>query len=127
MATGGTPGIFEGNYRVAYFTASGDVKAEFDLEITRHGRTFDLTWSKNGEIHLFGVGFEQGDGMVPSYRPLDYGAKGFGHRGSPELWQSALRLPPDGNADPAPVTTEARMLESQFIRARSSTMASRRS
>ena len=71
LATGGTPGILEGNYRVAYFAASGDVKAEYDLEITRHGQTFDLTWSKNGEIHLFGVGFEQGDGMVLSYRPLD--------------------------------------------------------
>ncbi|MBT5274921.1 hypothetical protein HOL82_03215 [Candidatus Woesearchaeota archaeon] len=71
LARGGTPGIIEGDYEVAYFDSSGSVKAEFELEIIRNGKTFDLYWSKNGDIQLFGVGFEHGDGMVLSYRPLD--------------------------------------------------------
>jgi len=71
LATGGTPGVFEGNYKVVYFDSSGGIDAELDLEIVRNGKTFDLYWSKNNEVRLFGVGFKCEDRMVLSYRPFD--------------------------------------------------------
>ncbi len=67
LATGGSSNGFEGKYRIEYFDENGISQAEVDLEISFNGHSYDLTWSKDGNITGIGVGMEISNILAAGY------------------------------------------------------------
>ena len=70
IARGDTSNGFPGRYEITYFLPNGDVSAVLDLVIERSGAVYTLTYSKDGETLLTGIGFETADGLSAGYRKL---------------------------------------------------------
>lgn len=60
-------GTFSGSYRITYFTAKGDLDAEFDLYIQRTGTTYHLAWSIDGDVKCTGTGLAAAGGIALAY------------------------------------------------------------
>ncbi len=71
LAMGDTSGGFPGEYIITYFYPDGREAGTFDLKIERTGPIYDLTWSKNGELLVIGVGIDTSDGMAAGFRKVE--------------------------------------------------------
>ncbi|MEM8648826.1 MAG: hypothetical protein AAGF86_21160 [Pseudomonadota bacterium] len=70
VATGDTSNGFPGTYAITYYLADGTVSAELELGIEKQGTVFRLTYSKDGELLLEGIGLETPCGLAGGYRKL---------------------------------------------------------
>ena len=71
VARGDTSNGFPGTYDITYYRPDGTVSAELELTITKDGDIHTLTYSKDGEALLRGVGLETPAGLAGGFRKLD--------------------------------------------------------
>ncbi len=71
LAIGDTSSGFPGEYEITYFYPDGHVSAVLDLTIEKNGDIYNLTYSKDGEALLIGVGVETQDGLAAGYRMVE--------------------------------------------------------
>lgn len=71
IARGDTSNGFPGTYDITYYYPDGRVSAELELGISKTGNTYKLTYSKDGEILLAGVGIETPCGLAGGYRKVE--------------------------------------------------------
>ena len=70
LAKGDTSNGFPGEYEITYYAPDGTISAELELTIEKTGDVYELSYLKDGELLLAGVGIETPDGLVGGYRKL---------------------------------------------------------
>jgi len=70
IAKGDTSNGFPGTYEITYYYPDGTVSAELELGIVKSGDVYRLTYSKDEEILLVGIGLETPSGLAGGYRKL---------------------------------------------------------
>jgi hypothetical protein len=62
LATGGPAEGFAGNYHVRYFLENGQFSDEYELQVTKAGSFYDVTWRVGRVVKARGVGMLVDDG-----------------------------------------------------------------
>lgn len=70
VARGDTSNGFPGTYDITYYYPDGTVSAELELGIVKNGDVYDLTYSKDGQLLLRGIGLETPVGLAGGYRRI---------------------------------------------------------
>jgi hypothetical protein len=73
LATGGPAHGFAGRYRIRYYDERGDLQAERDLDISREGGRYRVSWLNQGRVTAYGIGLEHPEGLSIGYRDVELG------------------------------------------------------
>jgi hypothetical protein len=73
LATGGPADGFAGRYRIRYYDERGDLQAERDLDISRDGDRYRVSWLNQGRVTAYGIGLEHPEGLSIGYRDVKLG------------------------------------------------------
>lgn len=71
IATGGSADDFDGHYQIRYFDENGNLQAERELDISKDGNYYKVSWLNNGEITSYGIGLVNSEGLSVGYRDIE--------------------------------------------------------
>jgi len=68
ISKGGPPEGFAGGYHTIYYDENGNEKLTCELLIETNGGAYDLSWIRDGEVLINGIGMDVTDGLIAGYR-----------------------------------------------------------